>query len=389
RNVAVGGYSQNEVTTGFANVSVGVNSLAYNSSGERNTAIGDDALMYNTTGSSNNAFGDNALLKNIVGDNNTAIGKDALLQNLASENTAVGNYALSANTSGTVNTAVGVKALKENITGEGNTAMGYDALSSNTTGFTNVAVGQNTLKENTTGTGNTAVGYKSGEFNVSGGNNTFIGNNTASVSGTIINNATAIGANSIVTISNTIQLGDSNVTLVNTSGIVSTTGILTSGTVTATKFVGDGSGLTGISGPIYKSSMVLQSSSTAAADSQIDLPGLSFRWRIDSNGVGVLEVKAESGNAPQALIFYFSYHTDGNNTINFRPDTTNASSSSWTAVDESWGNTLPSIAGYYSVYEFDFSVYPLNSSGNHFGKTYNVKILLGGWGGVHMRAFYQ
>ena len=135
--------------------------------------------------------------------------------------------------------------------------------------------------------------------------------------------------------------------------------------------------------------MVEQSSSSAAADSQIDLPGLSFRWKKDSNNVGKLEVRAESGNAPQALIFYFSYHTNGNNTINFRPDTTSASTSSWNAVDDSWGDTLPSITGSYAVYEFDFSVYPLNTSGNHFGKTYNVKLFLGGWGAVHMRAFYQ
>ena len=173
------------------------------------------------------------------------------------------------------------------------------------------------------------------------------------------------------------------------SNTVSVTNLIVSNTVTATKFVGDGSGLTGISGPIYKSSMVLQSSSTAAADSQIDLPGLSFRWRKDSNNLGKLEVKAESGNAPQALIFYFSYHTNSGNTVNYKPDTTTASTSSWSAVDDSWDNTLPSITGAYAVYEFDFTVYPLNSNGNHFGKTYNVKLFLDGWGGVHIRAFYQ
>jgi|SaaInl3SG_22_DNA_1037383.scaffolds.fasta_scaffold00380_1 hypothetical protein len=185
-----------------------------------------------------------------------------------------------------------------------------------------------------------------------------------------------------------------------TSGTISATGANLSGTVTATAFVGDGSGLTGISGPIYKSSMVLQESSTAATDSQIDLPGLSFRWRKDSNEVGKLEVKAESGNAPQAIIFYFSYHTNNDDTINFRPDLVSASTSSWNAVDCSWCDNLsppptgytpnlPSITGSYAVYEFDFSVYPLESSGNHFGKTYNVKLFLGGWGGVHMRASYQ
>ena len=50
--------------------------------------------------------------------------------------------------------------------------------------------------------------------------NTFIGSNANTVSGTQINNSTAIGANSIVTTSNTIQLGDDYVTLINTSGVI-------------------------------------------------------------------------------------------------------------------------------------------------------------------------
>ena len=50
-------------------------------------------------------------------------------------------------------------------------------------------------------------------------------------------NSTAIGAGAIVTSSNTIQLGDEYIELVNTSGIVS-----------ATAFYGDGSGLTNVGG---------------------------------------------------------------------------------------------------------------------------------------------
>lgn len=306
----------------------------------------------------------------------TTVGIGTGTNTLADYTISIGPSSLPNNSSGS-NIAIGYEALYLNTSGADNVATGKQALKSATSSL-NTGLGNFALYDVTTGAGNTAIGRSAGINNQTGSNNTYLGYGAKTASTVNTSNSTAIGAMSTVTTSNTIQLGDSNVTLVNTSA-----------TISATAFVGDGSGLTGISGPIYKSSMVLQSSSTAAADSQIDLPGLSFRWRIDSNGVGVLEVKAESGNAPQALIFYFSYHTDGNNTINFRPDTTNASSSSWTAVDKSWDDTLPSIAGYYSVYEFDFSVYPLNSSGNHFGKTYNVKILLGGWGGVHMRAFYQ
>lgn len=184
---------------------------------------------------------------------------------------------------------------------------------------------------------------------------------------------------STVTTNNTIQLGDTNITLVNTSG-----------TVSASAFVGDGSGLTNlsVSGPIYKSSMVKQSSSSASTDSQIDLPGMSFRWNS-----GKLEIKSESGNNPQAMTFYFSYHTNSSGTVNFRPDSVSFNSNSWSPVDCSWCSSgspnLPSITGAYAVYEFDFSVYPLNPSGNHFGRTYNIKIFLGGWLGVHMRAYYQ
>jgi len=350
--IAIGG-----VVSATNSVAIGKDALAANTSGAHNTAVGKDALKANTTGSLNTANGVEALYSNTTGGSNVANGVGALYSNTTgSRNVAIGNVALAPNTSGSNNTALGTRALYQSITGSQNTALGEQS------------------------------GYNSTS---NSSENTFVGYKSDSVSGTYITNSIAFGANAIVTTSNTIQLGDTNVALVQTSG-----------TISATAFVGDGSGLTGISGPIYKSSMVLQSSDTAATDSQIDLPGLSFRWKKDNNGVGKLEVMAESGNAPQALIFYFSYHTGSNDTINFRPDTTSASTSSWNAVDCSWcasssppptGYTpnLPSITGSYAVYEFDFSVYPLNTSGNHLGKTYNVKLFLGGWGGVHMRASYQ
>ncbi len=303
----------------------------------------------------------------------TTVGIGTGTSTLADYTISIGPSSLPNNSSGS-NIAIGYEALYSNSSGADNVATGKQALK-NATSSLNTGVGNFALYDITTGGGNTAIGRSAGINNQTGSNNTYLGYGAKTGSSMNTTNSTAIGAMSTVTSSNTIQLGNEDVTLVQTSG-----------TISASAFVGDGSGLTNISvsGPTYKSSMVLQDSPSAATDSQIDLPGLSFRWNS-----GKLEIKGESDNSPQALIFYFSYHTDGNDTINFRPDTASHNTSDWTAVDDSWGNTLPSITGYYSVYEFDFSVYPLNTSGNHLGKTYNIKIFLGGWGGVHMRAFYQ
>ena len=382
KNVAIGARSMQDNTTGYMNVGIGWNSLTKNTTGGKNIAIGgSEALDANTTGSNNIAIGDRSMTYNVSGQSNVAIGSNSLLNNNS------GNY----------NTMVGVEAgsgirTESGNTGNDNVGLGYRALQLNYSGDRNVAIGWDALRR-TKGSSNIGLGYKAGWYNVDGNNNTFIGNQAGIGSGnaTNLSNATAIGANAIVDASNKIRLGDSNITNIETSGSITAGAITipnTDGTANQVLKT-DGSGTlswTSIdtSGPVYRSSMVTQSSGTAAADSQIDLPGLSFRWNN-----GALEVRGESGNNPQALIFYFSYHTNSGNTVNFRPDTQSAPTNSWTAVNNSWGNSLPSITGSYAVYEFDFSVYPLNVNGNHYGRTYNVKLFLGGWGGVHMRAFYQ
>jgi NDP-sugar pyrophosphorylase family protein len=140
-------------------------------------------------------------------------------------NTATGNEALASNTTGSFNTASGQAALNTNTTGNFNTATGNEALVSNTTGSFNTASGQSALNVNTTGSNNTASGNYALSENTTGSNNTAIGNEANVGSGTLTN-ATAIGAGAIVSASNTIQLGNTSVTKVITSGT------LTAGTVT-------------------------------------------------------------------------------------------------------------------------------------------------------------
>ncbi|MFA9191387.1 hypothetical protein AAGV28_08410, partial [Flavobacterium sp. FZUC8N2.13] len=177
--------------------------------GYDNTIIGNEGLLSNTTGDSNTAVGKSALHLNTTGRQNTANGLEALYSNTTgANNTALGQGVLRSNTTGGQNTSNGGVSLFSNTTGSKNTSSGYLTLFSNTIGDSNTAHGYRALFNNTTGTNNTAIGA---EANVSSGE---------------LNNATAIGYAAVVSASNTIQLGNTTVTDVKTSGSI-TTGAIT------------------------------------------------------------------------------------------------------------------------------------------------------------------
>jgi hypothetical protein len=142
-----------------------------------------------------------------------------------SSNTAIGNKALYANTTGTNNTANGVGALLNNTSGGFNTANGSLALQLNTTGISNTANGTTALQRNTIGIDNTATGQGALFSNTTGSQNTAIGA-AADVASGALTNATAIGNWAIVSASNTIQLGNTDVSNVKTSGTI-TAGFVT------------------------------------------------------------------------------------------------------------------------------------------------------------------
>ena len=174
-----------------------------------NVSVGTDALVANTSGSYNVGVGTGTLYKNTTGDNNSALGQEALSTNkVGSNNTAFGRFALQRSTASN-NTSLGAESLYQNTTGNNNTASGYQAL-----------------KNNRTGSGNTAIG------------------SVADVIDTNLNYATAIGFGAIVKASNTIQLGNSSIDSIVTSGKLKLGNVIypntdgTSGQVLAT----DGSG---------------------------------------------------------------------------------------------------------------------------------------------------
>jgi len=136
---------------------------------------------------------------------------------------------LNSNISGTANVALW--SLNKLETGMANVGIALGSLNSVVSGSFNVAVGEGALA-GTVDSYNTALGFQAGlrveEQNSN--NNTFIGARSDVVDRNLsIQNSTAVGANSIVTASNTIQLGAVSLTLVNTSGVVSATGFRGSG----------------------------------------------------------------------------------------------------------------------------------------------------------------
>ena len=216
-NTALGASTLQSNTSGLSNTAVGLMSLFSNTTGSQNTGIGYGSLSSNTTGNGNTANGTEALRSNTIGFNNTSTGYASLsLNTVGNNNTANGSSALHAST-GSNNTADGAFALFTNTTGTNNTANGFYSLYYNTTGNTNTSTGGNSLGNNTTGTNNSALGYGALLTNITGTNLTGIGRG-ADVSTDGLTNSTALGYGATVTASNTIQLGNSSITNVKTSG---------------------------------------------------------------------------------------------------------------------------------------------------------------------------
>ncbi len=230
------------------NTVIGSSAFSLNTTGSETVAIGQNVLKNNTTGNSNTVVGQVAMQNNTTGGSSTAIGRGALFNNTTgTENTAIGKGAMYYNTTGNFNVATGNNALFENTSGSYNTTAGENSMISNTIGSYNSGSGFGNLYSNTTGTNNTALGYNSLYSNTTGTNNTALGND-ANVSSENLTNATAIGNGAIVNDSNKIQLGNTSVTSVNTSGTYTGAGFKTPNGTSSQYLMADGSVSTGAAG---------------------------------------------------------------------------------------------------------------------------------------------
>jgi hypothetical protein len=187
---------------GSYNTGIGDSAMSYLNNGNFNTSIGYRSGLALTSGSKNvfigNSTGANIAfsnVSNILAIDNSDTSKPLIYGDFTNNKVLInGSFSSTGNIT---------QQLPNNTTGINNTSIGSQAINSNTTGSNNTAIGVNALLTNTTGSSNTAIGYNA---NVASGN---------------LSNTTAIGNGAIATASNTIQLGNTSVTEVKTSGMYS------------------------------------------------------------------------------------------------------------------------------------------------------------------------
>ena len=202
-----------------------------------NTSIGKNSLVSNTVGINNVAIGEQAGYS-ITGSNNVAIGT-ATNRNATEgdSNISIGNSANYQGTSGANNISLGTLSYRQGNSGSNNVALGTAALYNEGTGSDNVAIGNESNKNGNGASGNITIGYRAGDAITTGNNNLILGYN-ADVTNGSFTNATAIGNGASVNASNTIQLGNTAVTNVKTSGAITSTAGITGTQLTSTVATG-------------------------------------------------------------------------------------------------------------------------------------------------------
>ncbi|MBS1794507.1 MAG: tail fiber domain-containing protein [Acidobacteria bacterium] len=202
----IGGSRAFTVSNANQNVFAGSGAGASNTTGQKNSFFGFNAGA-STTESGNSFFGSSAGRSNTLGSVNSFFGKEAGFSNTTgASNSFFGERAGTDNTTGGENSFFGRLSGVANTTGGQNSFFGYAAGESTTTGSANSFFGYISAQSHTTGNGNSFFGYLSGSANTTGSNNTLLGY-SANVSAGNLTYATALGADSVASLSNSIFLG--------------------------------------------------------------------------------------------------------------------------------------------------------------------------------------
>jgi hypothetical protein len=238
-NTMLGNNAFSSSTPGVNNTALGYKALSNAIGGNDNTAIGANALSGRgsalANGWRNTAVGVDALKNGGGGADNVAIGFLTLPNTSGGANTAVGMYALLSNTSATANVAVGAYAQYGTTDGINNTSIGTASMALNASGAQNTVMGANAIEKNISGSNNTVLGFSAGKYfsnlvsssteNSYLNNSVLIGASSRTLALNSINEV-VIGYNAVGNGSNTIQLGNTDISNVKTSGTI------TAGTIT-------------------------------------------------------------------------------------------------------------------------------------------------------------
>ena len=217
-------------------IGIGATSLGSNACGY-NTALGYRAACNSGTAIQFTAVGANAGRR--AGSSTVSVGAYSLGTNTGCQNTAVGNNAMGgASNIGNSNTSIGYYNLYNLNTGCLNTSIGFKSGECIDGGSRNTSLGSNALRTMTGGNFNTAIGAQAGCKTVAGSSNVYIGYKAGpSTANTTESNKLYINNNE----GNPLIKGDFAAKTLTFSGSLNV-----SQSITADSFVGNGSGLTGV-----------------------------------------------------------------------------------------------------------------------------------------------
>ncbi len=219
------------------------------SSGSSGSTSASVDLTTNQTIAGNKTFSSDIMVNGLtigkgigqVNDQNITVGENTLVNNTTGQLLiAIGNGSLYSNTSANYNLGIGASTLSNNQTGENNIAIGVASLNSNT-GANNTAIGRSASQLGGANSNITSLGFQAGMRNT-GNSNTFLGANTDQNSpSSSITNSTALGFGAKISAANQIQLGNTSITNVNTSGSYTGSGFKTPTGTSSQYLMADGS----------------------------------------------------------------------------------------------------------------------------------------------------
>lgn len=176
-------------TGGLNNVFLGVQAGNATVSGVSNTFVGHQAGLSGNTNTRNT----------FIGGNSGSTSADG-----GTDNACLGQSSCNSIQSSLRNTALGAGAISFNTPGNDNVSAGYRAGYVIQNSSANVMLGSTAGNGVTSGNSNVIVGFAAGQTLTTGGNNVILGNK-ADVGSSGIHNSVAIGANTVVSSSNTAQ----------------------------------------------------------------------------------------------------------------------------------------------------------------------------------------
>ena len=272
-------------------IGIGANSLGTNS-GSQNVAIGYRAAC-NVNPSQINITVVGSCAGQVACSSDVAVGSQALNSISGGSNVAVGYQAMGAGSgTGNANAALGFHSLYSLTSGEGNIALGDRASQCITTGKYNSSLGSFSLRTLDSGQYNIGIGYAAGCKSVSGDYNVYIGHKAGpSINNTVESNKLYIGNNE----GTPLIKGDFSTSQVEFSGGVS-------GSFSGS-FKGDGSNLTGVTadwdGSRNGNASITGSLTVSGSSNVVDftnvaaISGSTFSGSFVGDGSGLTGVTAE------------------------------------------------------------------------------------------------